>query len=197
MVGDWSTARDAWSGYGIELPPGDGEIVADLGMTCVRISTADGQEVVWARRLCPTRAQIESVPFDPGRRFGEVVLHDGGPNGERIVDGRRYPVFDELMPFTPSDLATLAVTVTASTADDVEALLGVFQEVNLGAEILSSGELLCRCCSEGSRTLDRAVQGGRQTVLIAASEARAAELLDQWRSHRHEHRAWDGLHRAT
>lgn len=197
VVGDWLTARDSWSGYGFDLPSGDGEITADLGVTCVRISTAEGREVVWARRLCPTRARVLSVPFDPGRRFGEVVLHDGVPNGERIVNGEQFPVFDELMLFTPSDLATLSVTVTAATADDVEELLGVFQEDNLGAEVLSSGQSLCRCCSEGSRTVDRAVQAGRQTVLIAAPEALAAELLDRWQSGRQEHRHWGGLHRAT
>jgi len=197
VLGDWPTARDSWRGYGIDLPPGDGEIVADLGVTCLRIGTANGQEVVWAQRLCPTRARVLSVPFDPGRRFGEVVMHDGAPNGERIVDGRRHPVFDEILLFTASDLATLSVTVTASTSDDVEALLEVFEEQELGAEVLSSRELLCKCCSEGSRMGDRTVVAGSQTVLIAAAEDRAAELLDRWWSGRPGDRDWHGLHGAT
>jgi hypothetical protein len=196
VLRDWSTARDSWSAYGIELPAGDGEILADLGITCVRINTTTGQEVVWARRLCPTRARVLTVPFDPGRRFGEVVLHDGAPNGERILQGTPIPVFDEIMLFTPSELATLSVTVTASTID-VEALLDLFGQHNLGAEVLSSGQLLCKCCSEGSHIVDRAVQGGRQTVLIAAPEHRATELLDQWRSGRPDDRDWNGLHRAS
>jgi hypothetical protein len=28
---DWPTARDAWSGFGIDLPPGDGPIEGDFG----------------------------------------------------------------------------------------------------------------------------------------------------------------------
>lgn len=197
VLRDWSTARDCWTGYGVPLPPGEGEILADLGITCVRIDIARGQEVVWARRLCPTRARVLSVPFDPSRRFGEVVLHDGAPNGERIVEGHRYPVFDEIMLFTPSDLATLSVTVTAATADDVEALLDAFSRHDFGAEVMTSGEVLCKCCSEGSLTRERSVEAGEQVILLAAPEHRAVELLDEWRSGRPEGRHWTGLHPAT
>jgi hypothetical protein len=197
VLRDWSTARDAWSGYGVELPDGDGEIFADLGMTCVRINTTTGQEVAWAQRLCPTRARVISVPFDPSRRFGEVVLHDGVPNGERILQDTRIPVFDEILLFTPSELATLSVTVTASTTDDIEALLETFGQNDLGAEVLSSGQPLCKCCSEGSHAVERAVRAGQQTVLVAAPEHRAAELLDQWRSGRPDDRDWTGLHQAS
>jgi tetratricopeptide (TPR) repeat protein len=197
VLRDWSTARDCWSGYGISLPPGDGEILGDLGITCVRITTPTGQEVVWGRRLCPTRARVITVPFDPARRFGEVVLHDGAPNGERIVQGQRYPVFDEIMLFTPSELATLSVTITASTSDDVEALLDAFGADDLGAEVLSSGQLFCKCCSEDAQAVERTVEAGRQTVLIAAPEHRATELLDRWRSDRPGERGWERLHQVT
>lgn len=196
VLRDWATARDSWSGYGIDLPPGDGEISADLGATCVRIATRTGQEVVWARRLCPARALLLSVPFDPARRFGEVVLHDGAPNGERIVQGTPIPVFDELMLFAPSEVATLSVTITGAVAGDVEALLELLGANDLGAEALSSGQSLCRCCSEASQTVESSVEAGRQTVLIAAAEHRASELLEQWRSARPHDRQWNGLHAA-
>jgi len=197
ILREWATARDAWAGYGVSLPPGEGEIDDDFGLTAVRISTPGGQEVVWAQRICPARARVLSVPFDPARRFGEVVVHDGAPNGERVVDGRRYPVFDELERFAESHLATLSVTVTASAPDDVEALLAAFQERDLGAEVLGSGELLCKCCSEGSRALSRAVAAGRQTVLLAAPRDEASGLLDAWRAAGTAGRAWENLHAAS
>jgi hypothetical protein len=197
VLRDWATARDSWAGYGINLPPGKGEIVDDLGLACVRIGTSDGQEVVWARRLCPTRARVVSVPFDPARRFGEVVLHDGSPNGERIVAERRHPVFDEILLFAPSDLVTLSVTVVASTGDDLHALMTTFQDRGLGAESLASGEMLCKCCSEGSRTVRRTVEAGQQTVLLAAQQPSAVELLERWRADRPDTRRWEGLHAAT
>ena len=196
ILRDWATARDAWAGYGVSLPPGDGQIDDDFGMTAIRIATPTGQEVVWATRLCPARARLLSVPFDPARRFGEVVVHDGAPNGERVVDGRRYPVFDELAQFEESELATLSVTVIASAPDDVEALLTVFQERDLGAEVLGSGALLCKCCSEGSQLLTRSVAAGRQTVLLAAPKDEASGLLDAWRADGTTERAWENLHLA-
>lgn len=197
VLRDWDTARDSWRGYGVNLPDGEGEIDADFGLTCVRITTSTGQEVVWARRLCPTRARLLSVPFDPARRFGEVVLHDGAPNGERVLQGQQIPVFDEIMQFAPSELATLSVSVTAATSGDVEALLDAFGAHDLGAETLSSAQPLCKCCSEGSQAVERSVAAGMQTVLLAAPAGRATELLDQWRSAQPGARDWTGLHAAT
>jgi hypothetical protein len=197
MLRDWQTARDAWAGYGLELPPGDGEIIGDLGVTCVRIETAGGHEVVWARRLCPARARVISVPFDTARRFGEVVLHDGEPTGERVVDGRAHPVFDEIALFTPSELATLSVTVTAATSGDVEALLAAFADRDLGAEVVGSGQAHCTCCGRGSLAIDRRVPAGRQTVLLGAPEDRAREVLDGWRAVDPTARGWEDLHPVT
>jgi hypothetical protein len=197
IMRDWTTARDAWDGYGVTLPDGDGEIVEDFGMTAVRIGTPNGQEVLWAQRLCPARARVLSVPFDPARRYGEVIVHDGAPNGERVVDGRRYPVFDELVCFEESDLATLSVTVTAAEPDDVDALLSAFQDRDLGAEVLGSGVMLCKCCSEGSQTAQRsAADNGSQTVLLAAPADEASGLLDAWRAASADARAWKNLHAA-
>ncbi|MDQ0602248.1 hypothetical protein QF037_006593 [Streptomyces canus] len=92
---EWATARDAWAGFGIELPDGEGEIDARFGNACVRLDTGGLQEVVWIERLCPTRGRVVNVPVTGGRRYGEIVVHDGVPNGERIVDGticlRRVP----------------------------------------------------------------------------------------------------------
>jgi hypothetical protein len=183
VLRDWATARDAWLGYGLPLPPGEGEIVEDLGVACVRIETRAGAEVVWARRLCPTRARVVSVPFDPARRFGEVVLHDGAPGGERYADGRRHPVFDEIALFTPSEVATLTATVTGSTSGDLDALLDSFTDRDLGAELV-----------------DGQPRGGnarRHTVLIGAPERRARALLDAWRAAAPARREWADLHLAS
>lgn len=191
---DWPTARDAWAGYGVELPPGEGEIVEDLGPTCVRIETGGGQEVVWARRLCPTRARVISVPFHASRRFGEIVLHDGVPNGERVVQGTRFPVFDEIMLFTVSDMPTLSARVTSGEVADTEALADLFADQEFGAEVMSSRSVLCKCCSEGTVTQEPTVEAGSQWVLLGAPEDAARGLLEAWRSAAPHARSWSGLH---
>ncbi|GAA1945907.1 tetratricopeptide repeat protein [Kitasatospora viridis] len=195
VLRDWPAARDAWSGFGIALPEGEGEIVGGFGMACVRLETAGEHEVVWAERLCPTRARVVSVPVTPGRRFGEVVLHDGAPTGERIVDGRSYSVFDEILLFEPSDLPTHTATVTAPAPDDLAALIDLFAERGFGAEPAGSVNLLCKCCSEGSHEQQRDVQAGTQQVLLAAPVDGAGPLLDAWAAGG-PGRAWRDLHRA-
>ncbi|MFU8871203.1 hypothetical protein [Micromonospora sp. SL4-19] len=191
IMEDWATARDAWRGYGLTVPDGDGEIVTDFGATPVRL---EGGEVVWARRLCPARAQVLNVPTPhSGRRFGEVVVHDGAPNGEREVDGQIFPVFDELLLFRASELPTTAVEVVAGTPEDVRALATLFDEHGYAAEPASGARVICACCSEGSVTQDRDHQvAGGQRVHLAAPVDRIAALMDAWCAAAPERRSWTG-----
>ncbi|MCM0675061.1 hypothetical protein NCC78_10215 [Micromonospora phytophila] len=96
------------------MPDGEGEVLVDFGVTPVRVDPQGTAEVVWAERICPTRARVLNVPTpESGRRFGEIVVHDGAPNGEREVDGQSYPVFDELLLWRESPLPTCTVRITA------------------------------------------------------------------------------------
>jgi hypothetical protein len=191
---DWPTARDAWEAFGIPLPPGDGPIVGNFGRACVRLVGSNGSEVVWVQRLCPTRARLINVPFDTSRRYGEVVVHDGEPKGDRVVGDRTFRVFDELMLFEPSDLPTLTVTVTSEPAG-LEALAEAFGANDFGFEPLRNGYVLCKCCSEGAVTHQDQPLHGVQRCLIAAPLDDARQLLDAWQSPTTG--TWAQLHIAT
>ncbi|MFF3452635.1 tol-pal system YbgF family protein [Streptomyces sp. NPDC002667] len=193
ILRDWATARDAWSGFGIELPGGEGEIDGRFGAACVRLDTDGQREVVWIERLCPTRGRVVNVPVTGGRRYGEIVVHDGEPKGERVHDGTAFPVFDELTLFEASPLPTLEVTVAAGEAGDLEALLALFTEHGFGAEPASSVRLLCACCSEGTHQQEREVLAGAQAVSLAAPEPQARLLLERWAGERAIGRSWSGL----
>ncbi|MGW0970426.1 tetratricopeptide repeat protein [Streptomyces sp. NPDC002516] len=193
ILRDWATARDAWSGFGIELPGGEGEIDGRFGAACVRLDTEGQREVVWIERLCPTRGRVVNVPVTGGRRYGEIVVHDGEPKGERVHDGTAFPVFDELTLFEASPLPTLEVTVAAGEAGDLEALLTLFTEHGFGAEPASSVRLLCACCSEGTHQQEREVLAGAQAVALAAPESQARLLLERWAEERAIGRSWSGL----
>jgi hypothetical protein len=195
ILRDWVTARDAWEGFGITLPPGDGPIEGDFGRACVRLNCDDGPEVVWVQRLCPTRARVINVPFDTSRRYGEIVVHDGEPKGDRVVGDRTYRVFDELTLFEPSDLPTLSVTVTAAEPADLDALGNLLDAHGFGFEPLRNGQVLCRCCSEGSVNQQAITLSGEQRCLIAAIPERACEILDAWQSP--TTRTWTDLHLAS
>ncbi|WP_328473916.1 hypothetical protein OHA21_13790 [Actinoplanes sp. NBC_00393] len=195
MLREWAVARDCWAGFGLDLPPGDGPIHEDLGPVCIRLG--DVGEVVWARRLCPARARVISVPFDTSRRFGEVLVHDGAPTGERELEGRTVPVFDEIAIFEASSTVTLSVLVTAATPDDLAQLQTGFARRGLGVEVLAARLDLCACCS-GGRVLQQAGGfAGEQRLLLGAGMQQARDLLDAWAEQQPGGRAWANLHPAV
>lgn len=96
-LGDWASARRAWTAYGI-TGIGDGveEIDVDFGMAPIRLNpdraslalevqpAYGNTEVVWCWRRSPAHAVIASVPLpESGHRFRDVLLHDGEPKGTR------------------------------------------------------------------------------------------------------------------
>jgi len=191
---DWATARAAWTGFGIAVPPGDGPIEGNFGRALVRLTGTEGSEVVWIQRLCPTRGRVLNVPFDTSRRYGEIVLHDGEPTGRRVVGEHTFSVFDELLLFEPSPLPTLSVTVNAAEPADLDALAALFDARNLGFEPLANGHILCPSCSRDSVELAVQHHHGTQRCLVAAPLETARELLDAWRTP--QTRDWSDLHAA-
>ncbi|MDX2598975.1 tetratricopeptide repeat protein [Streptomyces caniscabiei] len=191
---DWAVARDAWAGFGLDVPAGEGAIEGRFGHACVRLDTDGEREVVWIERLCPTRGRVVNVPVTGGRRYGEIVLHDGQPNGERVVDGTTFPVFDELLLFEASDLPTLRVTVAVGESADLEALVALFADHDFGAETADSLTVHCACCSEGTIHKEHTqTRTGAQCLRLAAPEEDARRLLDLWAGEKAIGRSWSGL----
>jgi hypothetical protein len=138
---------------------------------------------------------VLSVPFDTSRRYGEIVVHDGEPKGDRVVGGKTYRVFNELILFQPSDVPTLSVTVTAAAPAYLDTPGDLFDAAGFGFEPLRAGQVLCSCCSEGSIDNERVELSGEQRCLIAAPFEQASEILDSWQNT--TTRTWTHLHPAT
>ena len=129
----------------------------ELGSAAVRLSPEGEAEVVWGRRLDPARLEIQCIPLpSSGRRWGEVVLHDGVPHGERTTAaGPSYPVFDEIELWAPSPVPTWVVLLEAATETDRDALEQLASDAGFAAEDWSSSvRLLCRACSESRMPSD-------------------------------------------
>lgn len=185
-VRDWRTARAAWRGFGLDIPDGDGPIDLDLGLTLVRLNPDGASEVVWCRRIDPARAIIQSIPLPAsGHRHGDCVLHDGEPKGERVIEGRRFLVFNELARWEASPTPTVRVSLRAESGDEVEELLEQLHAAGLIAEDWTGSiRHLCRACSESAVPCDRhqAIDGWiAQRELGLAGDPHAAEaILQRW-----------------
>ncbi|MEU0062764.1 tetratricopeptide repeat protein [Streptomyces albidoflavus] len=166
---DWPLARRAWQAYGLKIP-GDAAASGEpsgmgLGSAAVRISPEGEAEVVWGRRLDPARIEVQSIPLpSSGRRWGEVILHDGVPHGERTTAlGDTYPVFDEIELWAPSPVPTWVVLLEAQAPADRDALELLAADAGFAAEDWSSSvRLLCRTCSESRMPSDEG--GGERHV---------------------------------
>jgi hypothetical protein len=107
----------------------------DLGPAPVRLDPDGRAEVVWGRRIDPARVVVMNVPTPgSGHRWGDVVLHDGAPNGGRRARGRVYGVFDELERWQPSAVPTLEVQVTLTDETDAQALADLFDQAGYAAQ---------------------------------------------------------------
>jgi hypothetical protein len=185
-LSDWTEARRAWAGFGIELPPGEGEIVANLGETPIRVNPLAKGEVLWTRRIDPARAYITSVPLpESGHRHGDLLLHDGAPNGYRMVRGREVAVFDAIAILRPSRLGTFETTVRVDEVEALAALEETFVAAGAAAEDWSSIRYICQECSEGrpheGHDLGAPHASGERRIGMAASRRDvAAELLRSW-----------------
>lgn len=185
--GDWETARRAWQMAGVNIPDGEGPIELNFGLTPVRMRT-DDREVVWCQRIDPARAIVRSIPLpQSGRRYGDLLLHDGSAEGYRKLNGRDVPVFDELELLAPSAFNTYAVRVVAPDEAATKELIESFDAVGLSAEDWTgSVRMICRACSEGHphEHARDATEGGwklERELGIASTDAASVErVLANW-----------------
>ena len=148
----WLDARAAWKRFGINLPddPQDAELRMNIGTTPIRLK--ENGEVIWAKRIDPARAIIENIPTaESNRRYGDIVLNDGAPNGFRKRFGQDCPVFDELELWQASDFQTYSILVSVKKKKAIEHLEKMCDDQDFGFENWTDNiGTICRQCSEGT-----------------------------------------------
>ena len=191
-LGKWEIARAAWKAYGIDVPVGDGPIMMALGAVVIRLEGDEGVETVWASRIDPARAILDSIPLpESGHCHGDVVLHDGEPLGYRTLGDRKVTVFNALALLKPSELSTYEAVVFVETKSDLDAL----QETLTSQDIVNENwatetHILCKACSEGTphshpmpERGPREFSPGEYSFGIAAKEKSLFEnLINDWAS---------------
>jgi hypothetical protein len=184
-LSDWNQARIAWKRCGIAVPEGTGPIELNLGLTPMRLPSL---EVVWCQRIDPARGVIRSVPLpESGHFFGDILLHDGAPNGTRVRNGIEVPVFDVLTRLNVSEFRTYILDIPGATASQRATLCDLAHESGMAAEDWAeSVSFICRSCSEG-RPHDahdgqlRQSRPGLPFAVAAATDQQLELLVEKWR----------------
>jgi hypothetical protein len=184
-LGEWSEARRAWSACGMNPPPGDGAPDFGWGMTPVRLEPNGDGEVVWARRIDPARALIGSVPLPTSPyRWRDIVLTDGAEEGQRIIEGRVYSVFNALQLLSPSAFQTFVVELGTDNEGAITALGELAMADEMGAEYWGkSTQILCKACSLGlpdGHSHHDGAPANPHFGLAARDEGQVRTLLDRW-----------------
>lgn len=188
---NWRMARVAWMGFGIKLPAGDAgsELRLACGQTPVRLR--ENSEVVWGNRIDPARIVIDNIPTKASkRRFRDIVLNDGAPNGFRKVQGQDVPVFDELELYEASDYNTYAIWVQLESIEKLELLEKICEKNDLGFENWTTQlRQICSQCSRGTphevhdKDLGEKVKQGQFQIAVAAKNDSQMEfILSEWKT---------------
>lgn len=183
-VRDWDLARKAWRGYGVEIVDGTGPIECWYDLTPVRLPHG---EIVWGPRIDPARVIVRNIPL-PGSeyRWGDIVLHDGAPTGEREVEGIRHAVFDVLERWSPSEIPTLTCTIRCVGDEDATALIDLLDSRGFSAEDWTKNvRNLCKQCSEGlpaPHSHPKLTDNAERDYGIASPIGLAREILAHWQS---------------
>jgi hypothetical protein len=143
-------------------------------------------EVVWCDRIDPCRALVRSVPLpDSGRRYGDLLLHDGEARGKRRFRDEDVSVFDELAVLQPSLFGTWEITVRCANADERDEIMKELGAADLPCEDWTESlEMLCKACSLGNPhqhhehqpSSEAAWQPTRRLAVAAHSEAELQPL---------------------
>jgi hypothetical protein len=196
-LGDWATARRAWTAYGVDgLGSGTEPIDGDFGLAPVRLNpdqpslphqvmpSAGSPEVVWCRRRSPAHAVISNVPLpESGHRFGDVILHDGEPKGTRRLGDREVAVFDQLQRLEDSGMPTWQAAVSGASQDDLQELSELLEIRGLGMDDWSGIRAMCPECSHGSpdTSHDHPPAQSEGTLLgLAGREPELTEVVAGW-----------------
>lgn len=184
-VGDWPQARRAWEACGMKVPVGNGAPDFNFGLTPVRLDPDGNGEVVWARRIDPARAEIANIPLPTSRfRWCDIVLTDGAVEGQRIVDGKTYPVFNVLQLLSASDYKTFVVELGTSNDAAIDALSAIASDAGAGFEYWGmSTRILCRECSLGlpdEHTGQDSTPAHPHMGLAVRNDAAVSPILERW-----------------
>ena len=129
----WKTARQAWNRLGYEFKETDQSTDFDLGTVALYLNPRTRPEVVWAHRLDPARATVQSIPQPgSGHRYHDTVLFDPASEGTQVVGARRWPAYRALQVLKTSPFKTFSVEIVEASLPQMDVLAQLCGQEGMG-----------------------------------------------------------------
>lgn len=183
-LNEWDEARRAWRAVGVTVNTNLGEIDASCGRACVRLNPSTSAEVVWGQRIDPARIRVLNVPFASSeRRYGDILINDGAPEGTRISNGDEFPVFNELGIWKMSAYSTFEVEIAMPNQLALQSLEEKCDQNDMWVEDWGTVRTLCAACSRGNpgeHVCSSEETGQSKFGFAAKSEVALRRVLKAW-----------------
>lgn len=182
-LNEWGEARRAWRALGVTVTTDSGEVSAWCGRACVRL--APTAEVVWGQRIDPARIRVLNVPLASSeRRYGDILINDGAPEGTRLSNGEEYPVFEELGMWRQSSHSTFQVEIVMPNQLAMRSLEEKCEQNEMWVEDWGTIRTLCAACSRGTpgeHICTSEDTGQSKFGFAAKSEVTLRRVLSEWK----------------
>lgn len=129
----WKIAQTVWKKLGLKIGGEKKPSNFEVEIIPVRLKSTHYHEIIWAKRIDPARAIIESIPTPrTDRKYGDKILIDYKVVGYRIVNGKKLPVFDELSLIKRSHYRLFFIYLYQASKNDCAILDKLCSNTNLG-----------------------------------------------------------------
>lgn len=183
----WRIAKNVWSKFNFPSTFS----AEDREFCALHLSNGKQFELVWARPLCPARAEILSIPLPESRqRYRDIVLYDRQElKGHSIAGREKLPVFNFLGHWKHSSYHTFSCELYTRREKDIQSMESLCRQAGYGFENWSNSSLnFSPAIRKGVpefytfKEQTEALANDIQKVAIAAHRRREVELLlQQWR----------------
>ena len=132
-LGKWAVAREAWRHEGYALPDSDRPVRLAPSLIGIRCKHRGKQEILWARRLDPVRAELLSLPQLPlDLNYGDTLLFDLTAVGDRMLPKGRIAIHPYLARLERRFYTTYRVRLYTESAAPLDTLERLCSEAQLG-----------------------------------------------------------------
>ena len=132
-LGRWPMARKAWMKLGFPYSLQEGIAEPQLGGIVVCLNEKTRPEIVWANRMDPARARLESVPQpSSGFHHQDILLIERAENMHHILGTHKIPVFRVIERLKDSRIPTFSVELHTQENSEVQLLAHLCHQQRLG-----------------------------------------------------------------